>query len=130
MLTVIIKEEDRAPLLSWQTQAGIKIHIWHVFFDLAFGLSLDRAEELITTGLIEPTVQVFQAPGGATAKNVIYKFYYQHAYQLGEAQAEPKLVPEYIEDKNGHILPFVRFEGGGLTLDQEALAVLDRIAKG
>ncbi|MGH7952515.1 MAG: AccI family restriction endonuclease, partial [Limisphaerales bacterium] len=35
--TIIIKEEDREPLRGWQTRHGISIHIWHVFFDLAYG---------------------------------------------------------------------------------------------
>lgn len=39
--TVIIKEEDRKPLLDWQSQRGIKIHIWQVFYDRAWGMSLD-----------------------------------------------------------------------------------------
>lgn len=123
--TVIIKEEDRALLRLWQKQAAVKIHIWHVFYDLAFGLSLDEAETLINTGLIEPTIQTFQAPGGATTKKIIYKFYYQYAYSLGVAQEEPQLIPTHIEDKNGHILPYVRFEGGSLTLSSEALSVLE-----
>ncbi len=125
--TVIIKEEDRIPLKSWQAQTGVKIHVWHVFFDLAFGLSLDSADDLIDTGLIEPTVQTFQAPAGATAKKIIYKFYYHYAYPLGESKEEPHLVPAHIEDKNGHILPFVKFEGGSLSLSQEALDVLDAV---
>jgi len=125
--TVIIKEEDRLPLRTWQERAGVKIHIWHVFYDLAFGLSFDTAEELISNGLIEQTVQTFQAPGGATSRKVIYKFYYHYAYPLGEAQEEPTLVPAHIEDKNGHILPYVKFEGGSLVISSEALQVLDNL---
>jgi hypothetical protein len=44
---VIIKDEDREPLKAWQTQRGLPIHIWHVFYDLAFGIALDEAERLI-----------------------------------------------------------------------------------
>lgn len=128
--TVILKEEDRVPLRGWEEQSGVKIHIWHVFYDLAFGLALDTADNLITSGLIEPTVQTFQAPGGATSRKIIYKFYYHYAYPLGEAQEEPTLVPAHIEDKNGHILPYVRFVGGRLTLGSEALRVLDEASKG
>ena len=87
--TVIIKEEDRLPLRKWQEQRGVKIHIWHVFYDLAFGLALDTAEDLLVSGKIEPTVQTLQAPGGATSRKTIYKFYYHYAYSLGEAKEEP-----------------------------------------
>lgn len=60
--TVILKEEDIDPLDNWQNTHEIKVHIWHVFFDQAFGLSFDKAKRLISKGLIGPTVQTFQAP--------------------------------------------------------------------
>ncbi|RME51466.1 MAG: AccI family restriction endonuclease [Caldilineae bacterium] len=128
--TIIIKEEDRERLLEWQEKQGIPIHIWHAFYDVAFGLSLDKAEKLINDGNIEPTIQVFQAPGGAVSEKKIYKIYYHYAYQVGETTEEAGLVADRIVDKNGHILPFVRFEGGSLTLHQEVLAVLrDEVQK-
>ncbi len=126
--TIIIKDEDRAPLQRWQRERGVPIHIWHAFYDLAFGLALDVSEDLITSGKIEPTVQVFQAPGGATTRKPIYKFYYHYAYPLGESVEEAKLSPASITDKNGHILPYVKFEGGSLRISLEALKVLDDAA--
>src|SRR3990172_4740223 len=69
--TVIIKEEDRAPLSRWQEENKTPIHVWHVFFDRAYGLAFDDAESLVREGLIEPTIQTFQAPGGATTKKAI-----------------------------------------------------------
>lgn len=125
--TIIIKEEDRLPLKEWQDRNPVKIHIWHVFYDQAFGISLDEADKLIIDGLIEPTIQTFQAPGGATTKKAIYKIYYRYAYPLCEAVEEPSLVSDYIEDRNGHILPYVKFHGGKLVLKDNALKVLDSI---
>lgn len=125
--TIIIKEEDREPLKKWQKQNNLPIHVWHVFYDQAFGISLERIEKLIKEGLIEPTIQVFQAPGGATTKKAIYKIYYQYGYELGQAVEEPKLISAHIEDKNGHILPYVVFEGGRLDLSEDAIKVLNSI---
>ena len=125
--TVIIKEEDRALLAGWQEINKVPIHVWHVFFDRAYGLAFDEAERLISEGLIEPTIQTFQAPGGATTKKAIYKFYYHYAYSLGVAKESPRLIPAFIEDKNGHILPYVKFEGGTLELANEALKVLSQM---
>jgi hypothetical protein len=122
--TVILKEEDLGPLSSWQDTHNIKIHIWHVFFDQAYGLSFDEVNLLIAKKLIEPTVQTFQAPGGATTSKTIYKFYYHYAYPLGVSVEEPSLESAYIEDKNGHILPYVKFKGGKLKLTEEALSIL------
>lgn len=125
--TVIIKEEDRIPLSKWQEQNKIPIHVWHVFFDRAFGLSFDEAQRLVADGLILPTEQVFQAPGGATTKKTIYKYYYHYAYPLGIANERPKLIPAYIEDKNGHILPYVKFEGGSLEFTPDAIKFLKQL---
>jgi hypothetical protein len=122
--TVIIKEEDRTPLSKWQEENRVPIHVWHVFYDRAYGLAFDKAEKLINEGLILPTIQTFQAPGGATTKKAIYKFYYHYAYPLGISKEQPQLVPDYIEDKNGHILPYVKFEGGSLEITTEALNLL------
>lgn len=127
--TVILKEEDRRPLLDWQAQNNVTIHIWHAFFDLAFGLALNTAQQLIKEERILPTIQTFQAPGGATTKKAIYKFYYHYAYELGETLEEPKLIAESITDKNGHILPYVKFDGGKLALHPEALQLLDKLSE-
>ncbi len=125
--TVIIKEEDRLPLSKWQEENKIPIHVWHVFFDRAFGLSFDESQRLVTDGLILPTEQVFQAPGGATTKKAIYKYYYHYAYPLGISSERPQLIPAFIEDKNGHILPYVKFEGGSLTIADEAINMLNKL---
>jgi len=122
--TLILKEEDREPLQKWQDSNNVPIHIWHVFYDMAFGLSFYKAQELIAQGLILPTEQVFQAPGGATTRKAIYKFYYHYAYPLSDATQEPELIAKFVEDKNGHILPYVHFEGGRMTLREEALKIL------
>jgi len=122
--TIIVKEEDRKPLRSWQYANGIPIHIWHVFFDLAYGIAFDEAERLIEEGYIMPTEQIFQAPSGATNRKLLYKFYYHYGYSLGDAREEPQLKAKFVEDKNGHILPYVHFEGGKMTLSAEALQVL------
>lgn len=125
--TIIIKEEDREPLKTWQERRRIPIHVWHAFFDEAYGIPFVKAEHLFACGDIEPTEQVFQAPGGATTKKVIYKIYYHHAYPLATTVEEPKLVADSITDKNGHILPYVRFVGGKFQLSSPALAVLDAV---
>jgi len=126
--TIIIKEEDREPLRKWQGQNGVPIHVWHVFYDQAFGIPFDEAQRLINEGLIQPTIQTFQAPGGATTKKAIYKFYYRYGYPLGDATQEPSLISAYVEDKNGHILPYVKFDGGRLELKKEALEVLNTLS--
>jgi hypothetical protein len=126
--TVIVKEEDLKPLNEWQQQRGVPIHVWQAFFDLAYGLPLAEAARLISSGLIEGTTQVFQAPGGATTRKAIYKFYHHYAYELAVTVEEPRLVADSITDKNGHILPYVRFQGGSSRLAEAALRALEQAA--
>lgn len=97
---------------------------------MAYGIALDEAQRLIDEGYILPTEQTFQAPGGATTKKSLYKFYYHYGYPLGESSEEPNLVAKSITDKNGHILPYVHFEGGRMRLRSEALDVLRELADG
>lgn len=125
--TIIIKDEDMGPLKKWQESVKLPIHVWHVFYDRAYGISLNEAERLMTEGYILPTVQVFQAPGGATTKKSIYKIYYRYGYPLGVSTQEPKLLSACVEDKNGHILPYVKFDGGQLEISKECLDVLRSI---
>ena len=112
----------------WEQPNEIPIHIWHVFYDMAFGIAFDKAQKLIEEGYIQPTEQIFQAPGGATTRKSLYKFYYHYGFPLGDACEEPRLVAKHIIDKNGHILPYVHFEGGKMSLRDEALDVLRKMA--
>ena len=127
--TIIVKEEDLTPLRAWQAANHVPVHVWHVFFDMAYGIALDEASRLIHEGYVLPTEQVFQAPGGATTRKSIYKFYYMYGYPLGDATEEPELKAKFIEDKNGHILPYVHFEGGSMTLRGEALQSMRETAR-
>lgn len=127
--TVIIKKQDLSPLQQWQARYNVKIHVWHVFYDMAFGIALDRAVELIAQGLIEPREQIFQATGGQTTTKTTYNIYYHYAYELGAAHEQPSLAAAHIIDKNGHILPYVKFDGGSMSLSNQALEVLERASE-
>src|SRR2546430_589566 len=129
MPTIIVKEEDRAPIRKWQRSAGVKVHVWHIFFDVGYGIAFDKLEKLISDGLIGPTEQTFQAPNGITTTKIIYKVYYHYGYKVADATQEANLEAAYITDKNGHILPYVRFDGGAMRLSDEALNVLDQAAQ-
>lgn len=124
---VIIKEEDRVPLAQWQELNNIPIHVWHVFYDRAYGLSFNEAERLIKEGLTQPREQTYQAPGGATTTKVAYFHYYHYAYALGVSTEQPQLIADCIIDKNGHILPYVKFEGGSLEITTDAVKLLKQL---
>ena len=108
--------------VAGKKEIGLPIHIWHVFFDRAYGLAFDEAERLVAEGFIEPTIQTFQATRAAQQpkKQFTNTTTTHYAYPLGISTEKPQLLPEYIEDKNGHILPYAKFDGGSLQISVEA----------
>ena len=122
--TVIIKDEDLRPLVEWETNFNIPIFVFHVFYDEAYYISLEAALELIDKGVILPTEQIFYAPGGATTQKYIYKIWYTLARPLGTMTREPDMAAKFVQDKNGHILPYVHFSGGQMALSEEILIEL------
>ncbi len=124
--TVIIKDEDLEPLRAWEATCNVPVFIFHVFYDEAYYISFQDARELIESGVIRPTQQTFYAPGGPTTRKQIYKIWYTLAQPLGTMVQEPELSARFVEDKNGHILPYVHFSGGRMALSAEILAELRR----
>ena len=122
--TVIIKDEDLAPLMEWESSFNIPIFVFHVFYDQAYCISLQEARELIEAGVIPPTEQTFYAPGGPTTSKAIYKIWYTLAHPLGTMTRQPEMSAKFIQDKNGHILPYVHFSGGEMMLSEEILTLL------
>jgi hypothetical protein len=126
--TIIMKEEDREPLQAWQDNIGIPIHIWHVFFDMAFGISLDEAQRLIRQRFVPLLENTLQSLGGETTKKSLYEFSIQFGYQLGDFTEEPHFLAKSITDKHGHVFPYVSIGGGKIKLHPEALGVLQELA--
>jgi len=122
--TVIIKDEDLEPLVEWKTNFNIPIFVFHVFYDEAYYISLQEAHELIDAGVILPTEQTFYAPSGPTTSKYIYKIWYTLAHPLGTLIRAPELSARFIQDKNGHILPYVHFSGGQMALSSEIITEL------
>jgi hypothetical protein len=123
--TVIIKDEDLEPLVEWETNFNVPIFVFHVFYDEAYYIPLQEARELIDVGVILPTEQTFYAPSGPTTSKYIYKIWYTLAHLLGTLTHAPELSAKFIQDQNGHILPYVHFSGGQMVLSAEITAELE-----
>jgi len=124
--TVIVKDEDIGPLAEWEANFGIPIFIFHVFYDEAYFISFKEARTLIDAGVILPTEQTFYAPGGPTTRKHIYKIWYTLAHPLGKMTQAPEMSAKFVQDRNGHILPYVHFSGGQMSLSEEILTELRR----
>lgn len=122
--TIIIKDEDLAPVIEWENNFNIPIFVFHVFYDRAYYISLQEAREFIEAGVIPPTEQTFYAPGGPTTSKAIYKIWYTLAHPLGTMTRQPEMSAKFIQDKSGHILPYVHFSGGEIKLSEGILTLL------
>lgn len=121
-----LKEEDQDRLLNWERSASLPIHIWLVFHDLAYGISLQTADGLIESGHIDRQSWTYQSAGGSSQAKGVYRIYCHYAYPLGAVVEPPRFRANHLVDKNGHILPWVQFEGGRLDLSSEAIRELRR----
>lgn len=117
--TIILKDEDRAPLRDWQDLRNIPIHIWHCFYDQAFGIPFDDVESRIRTGQVEPYGHPFKEK-----TKTIYRVNYRLGYRLAMSMHEPALEAAFIIDTNGQIYPYVKFKGGRFDLTPMALEVM------
>lgn len=117
---IVLEHEVMDRLASWQRVNEVPIHIWQVFFDSAFGIRLDRAREVVRSGLVESGERVFQAPDGTLVERTLYGIPRRYGYRLGRMTTEPVISADRLRDEHGQILPYIRFEGGGLELSAEA----------
>lgn len=126
--TIIMKEEDKGPLVEWQTRnPGVELHIWHAFFDEAYGISFKEILNLIENKSVEGTIYEFANAGQSSTKKVIYKVPYFMGYKLALATEDPTLKAQTIVDKNGHIYPYVTFVGGNMKLELTAKTILQTL---
>ena len=123
---IMIKEEDKDRLQNWQKKNDIKIHVWHVFYDKAYGIKLDAAMKLVEDGLIEPTIQVFNEQHGGQTKKIMYKIYNNYAYFIGDIINQPKVNSGTLEADNGKIYPYAYFSDGDLNFSNELLNELHK----
>lgn len=126
--TIILKDEDMGPLVVWQElNPEVPLHIWHAFFDEAYGISFGEILKLIGSGDVQGQVYEFANAGQSSTKKTLYKVPYYFGYKLASSQESPELKAQSITDKNGHIYPYVTFTGGKVKLDETAQRVLKDI---
>lgn len=126
--TIIMKEQDRGPLMDWQARnPDLPLHIWHAFFDEAYGIAFADMNRLIDEGIIEPSTQVFANAGQSSTEKTLFKAHYYLGYPLATVEESPELDAKSIVDKNGHIFPYVTFSGGRMVLKEEAVKILEAL---
>lgn len=126
--TIIMKEEDKGQLAEWQTKnPKVELHLWHAFFDEAYGISFREIIKLIDSGVVQGKIYEFQNAGQSSTKKILYNTPYYLGYKLALSQKEPDLKAQVIVDKNGHIYPYVAFTGGKMKLENDAVKTMTRI---
>jgi len=63
-----------------------------------------------------------------SAENIIFEIRGKGHVPWSDMEG-PTLVADYLTDKNGRILPYVKFEGGSLRINLEAIQVLDKASE-
>jgi hypothetical protein len=99
---------------------------------------LDMKARKRAVGQVQKEVGVFiteqaflDSRSGTATKKTIYRTHYSVAHEFGivPINNEPQVQPAVIEEKNGKIMPYVRFIGGQLDLSLAAIEIFDQLAK-
>ncbi len=98
------------------------------FYGTDFGISLEEVQRLTQEGLIFPTEQAFQALGDAITRKMIYRTYHRCTDSPHNTIQAMQPKAKFIAGKNGHILLYIHFEGGSMTLREGTPTVLQHIA--
>jgi len=83
--TIIIKAKDLLRLVEWERQNNVPIHVWHAFFDMSRGISLNYAKSLINDGLIDKREQSYDDK----TVRATYNIYYHYSYELATVIQKP-----------------------------------------
>lgn len=135
-----VKEEDRAKLRRWSTRNRKPIFVVQVFYDKAYMARLDfildalnriahckgriRKDALAKQlGVVTSAQNYYDARTGTTTTKTVYLVHHSVATPFGECTSKPSARPKLMKEKNGKLIPYVRFVGGTLAFNKEARAV-------
>jgi AccI restriction endonuclease len=90
-----------------------------------FELYFERLEAAGRGKIKRPDLLIFRTADKAAVEKDIAKA--GGLTELPFLAEEAKLLPACVEDKNGHILPYVTFDGGRLQLSEQSLQILGAI---
>lgn len=124
--TVIVKREDVASLEKWTSRYKKPIYVVQVFYDRAYMAEFGEILRHDKRGTARIVAQKFSNRGGGVTIKETINLPYTYATQFGHSEEEPALVPEVIKEDNGHLLPYVRFEGGRLKIHEDAIKEWDQ----
>jgi hypothetical protein len=133
-----VKEEDAIKLENWIRRYGKPIYVIQVFYDLAYiaqlKLIIDKANRIKSAqneemrkelmkreGLIVESQKYADEVTGVTTTKTVYRLHPAAAMLFGELIEPPKINVEVLEDKNGKIIPFLRFSDGKLKINPEVI---------
>lgn len=120
---IITKHEDMGRLEAWESRHQVPIHVWHAFYDLAFGISLRKIRDLLRVGWVAPSAQIY----GKKTK-IIYRTPYQFGYTLARSVEKPEVVSGILRE-GAKLVPYAHFSGGRLELADGVLPLLRDLAQ-
>ncbi|MEM1831885.1 MAG: AccI family restriction endonuclease [Sulfolobales archaeon] len=133
-----VKEDDALRLKEWYNKYGKSIYIVQVFYDLAFIAPfleiIKKAERILSEPNEKKKIELMKREGLIVSKQkfvdertstavskVVYRLHPSAAKVFGILEEPPTIKVDVLEDERGKILPFLKFSGGILRINQEIL---------
>jgi hypothetical protein len=141
-----VKEEDTEGLAGWSRHFHRPIMVIQVFFDRAYMVSykkvISRARRIKITrskakrnalqkrlGIIFEDWGYPDSRTGIKTSKLVYTCHHTVGVNFGDFRESPRTRPRVLTEKNGKMMPYVRFVGGRMRLTTEALSLFRAIRR-
>lgn len=122
-LSITVKKEDYEPLLKWQNEWDVPIHILQVFFDEAYIMPFDNIAEPVEK---KEKSKYARVPGFSRRKDsstgkVTYFINVDEfggTRFFGTFEEEPDVEARFLENEDGKIAPYIAFKGGEIDVTE------------
>jgi hypothetical protein len=141
-----VKEEDTDGLSGWARHFHRPILVIQVFFDSAYMVSykkiISRARRIKKirgktkrnalqkrSGIIFENWGYPDSRTGIKTTKLVYTCHHTLGVSFGGFRKPPRMKPRVLTNKNGKIMPYIRFVGGKIRLSNAALEVFTLIPR-
>ncbi len=139
-----VKEEDTDRLTRWSRRFRKPVVVVQVFFDRAYMVLyrtlISRARRIRKVWRGEKRNDLQKRLGvilvewpypdsrtGRTTNKLVYTCHHTLGVCFGAFSRSPRAVPNVITEKNGKMMPYVKFAGGSLRVSRDGLKLFRRV---
>jgi len=113
---IFLKKQDKDGLLAWQNEHNIPVHVWQVFLDHCFGVSLKSFCDFSDKNILRQTTQ-----NGLSDSFQTYDCPYYLGYKQATMKEKPIIESEIITQRTGRVETALIVKDGRFKVNEVAI---------